>query len=122
MSTNIAYIYKPKFLSPFNDGMTYLVPAIIKQQGRINYIVVCCSPEYNGIYGWVKNKEYKTWKNGKLNCYYIPISDCKFMSFEQLENYKGKSLDKKAIFKKVKEIQNEWLEKNPHKDIPEWFI
>ena len=52
----------PKFKSPFEDGEVYLVPAVKDQSGRDwNYIVVCCSPLYNGVYK-VPANNYKSYK------------------------------------------------------------
>lgn len=43
---NVAFILQPKISSE-----VVLLPACNKQRGsRWNYIVICCSDEYNGLY------------------------------------------------------------------------
>lgn len=50
MGVNVSYVWQPKFVSPFGDKKIYLVPAVKDQQGvENNYIIVCCSPTYNGV-------------------------------------------------------------------------
>lgn len=81
---NTAYIYQPHF-------MTNCFRVACKEQmgDDINYIVVTCSPTYNGVWKWdAKNKSLvEKWFNGKLACYCVPIKMCtKIKTLEELQN------------------------------------
>ena len=107
--TNIAYIYNVKGKNPYTNewDYRYLVPAVKDQQAKINYVVVTCEPSKNGVYRWKKDKKYDTWMNGKMKCYYIPIDDCDFCSFEDLPDNEPN----KKLLEKVKKMQTKWLNK-----------
>lgn len=65
---NIAFILHPK-VTP-RDVIFF--PAVSKQQGKVNYIVVC-EGQYSGVYKWTEEiRPYlRIWNNGKLPCYVI---------------------------------------------------
>lgn len=73
---NVAYIYQPHFKT------SMFRVAVNRQQGDdTNYIVVTCSPQYNGLWKY-DGKLHKTcgkWVNGKTVCYEIPIAECTFV-------------------------------------------
>ena len=81
---NVAYIYQPHF-------MTQKFRVACKEQmgQEVNYIVVTCSPAYNGVWKWyAKDKDsIEKWNNGKLPCYCVPIKICeKIKTLDQLTN------------------------------------
>ena len=81
---NIAFIANPKYKNPFTGKFStdYFVPAV-KNQIPLSYsdnnaIIVCCSPTWNGAWEYDKKlvSTFKTWMNGKTECYYVPIECC----------------------------------------------
>ena len=101
---NWALTYEPKFESPFDDDETYLVPACKNQHGRnYNYIVVTCSPKFNGVYRYDSHltANFKPWLNGELKIYYVPISICTYVS--TLEDTTGNCRDA------IKKQQMKWI-------------
>ena len=106
---NISFIYGPKQKDPFTGEWNnkYLVPALKDQQSTINFIVVTCTPSMNGVYCWKKaeDKQYKTWMNGKKPCYYIPIDDCVFKRFDELDMTKPIN---QWLIEEVKKQQEKW--------------
>ena len=133
MSNNISFIYGPKRKDPFTGEWNdkYLVPAVKDQQGVWNFIVVTCTPSMNGVYRWNKmqnmgNHKWKTWKNGRTVCYYIPKDECTFKRFDELDM--SKPVNQKLI-EEVKKQQGEWLKnevKNRNyeykKGKPDWML
>lgn len=115
---NISYIWVPKWVSPFGDDEVYLVPGVKEQQGKnINYIIVCCSPSYNGVYKCNTEyyKDFATWKNNKKNCYYVPLSKCEFVkTLNDISN--------SEVIKQIKKVQQAWKSYNKPKKIPDWFL
>ena len=115
---NVAYIYQPHF----NTSMFRV--AVNKQQSNdTNYIVVTCSPQYNGVwkYGGEIHKTCGRWVNGKTVCYEIPISSCAFVkSLNEIQQ-----IDKRQ---EVMKQQEKWFKnevKNQHlnyKDKPTWML
>ena len=115
---NVAYIYQPHFKT------SMFRVAINKQQSEdTNYIVVTCSPQYNGVwkYDGSLHKTCGRWANGKTTCYEIPISKCVFV----------KSLDEIQQVERRKEVirqQKEWLESEvrnrnySYKETPDWML
>ena len=98
---NTAYIYQPHF-------MTSAFRVACKEQAsdEVNYIVVTCSPSYNGVWKWdAKNKPLvETWYNGKLPCYCVPIKMCtKIKTLEEITNPNVKSI--------VEAQQSQWKNK-----------
>lgn len=129
---NIAYTYGPKLKNPETGewDSKYLVPAVKDQQGVWNYIVVTCSPSYNGVYRWNKmqnigTNKWKKWSNGKTICYYIPRDACKFKRFDELDM--SKPVNQKLI-EEVKKQQEKWFKggvkgKDAYKKKkPDWML
>lgn len=112
---NVSYIYKPHF-----NSNCFRVACKDQPVNSICYIVVTCSPEYNGVYRYT-NKGYKIWMNGHLPCYQVPIGDC--VKIKDL-----KDLFNKEVIKKVKNQQKKWFigqvtNKDAYKtNKPEWML
>jgi len=126
---NISFTYGPKGKNPDTDewDYKYLVPAIKEQQGVWNYIVVTCSPQFNGVYRWnhMDKSKCKAWMNGKLPCYYVPIDICTFKRFDELD------MDlpvNQKIIEEVKKQQAKWFKgevkgKDAYKKKkPDWML
>ena len=115
---NIAYIYQPHFKT------SMFRVAVNKQQSKdTNYIVVTCSPQYNGVWKYSGDIHYSCdrWINGKTACYEIPISSCTFVkSLNEIV-----PIDKRRM---VINQQKEWLKnevKNrnySYSEIPDWMM
>ena len=117
---NLAYIYQPHFKTD-----CFRV-AIKDQQGPdYNYVVVTCSPQYNGIYKYpmknIKDKHYTVWYNNKTPCICVPIKDCeKVKELTEITN--------NDILKKVKRQQQMWykseVENRDYQYVnkPEWML
>lgn len=115
---NVAYIYQPHFKT------SMFRVAVNKQQSKeTNYIVVTCSPQYNGLwkYNGDLHESCSRWINGKTTCYEIPISKCTFV----------KSLDEIVQPQHRKEVikqQQSWLQnqvKNRdymYSELPDWVV
>ena len=108
---NVAIIWQPHFLTD-----CFRVD-IKKQQGKEkNYIIVCCSPSYNGI--WVHentDKQYDLVKNKSLICKCIPTNDCIYIGgFEKIKD--------KDLIKEIKNEQKKWLKATGKQKKPDWFI
>ena len=102
--SNISYIWVPKYVSPFGDNEVYLTPGANEQKGsEYNYIVVCCSPSFNGVYKCKSEnyKNYSTWINNKKKCYYVPINDCEL--FKKLDEIKNTD-----TLKTIKKVQSDY--------------
>ena len=118
MNNNIAYIYQPHF------NTNCFRAAVLKQQGKkYNYIIVTCSPEYNGV--WKYNADnvlnYDVWSNNNKECYCVPIRDCRRIKLlNELTNIE--------VINKVKFQQKKWYNntvKNrdyTYTDKPEWML
>lgn len=112
------YIYQPHFKT------NCFRVAKKEQQGEIyNYVVVTCSPEYNGVWRYKADKvhNYETWVNGKLQCYCVPIDDCeRIKTLTELVN--------PDVIRQVKRQQSEWFTNNiknrdyKYKEKPLWMI
>lgn len=99
---NIAYIYEPHFKTSM-----FRVATKEQQGSEFNYIVVTCSPSYNGVWKYKSSNKsnYDIWMNGKLPCFCVPISDCcKIKELTELTN--------SAIINRVKKQQSDWLKSN----------
>lgn len=115
---NIAYIYQPHFKT------SMFRVAVNKQQSKdTNYIVVTCSPQYNGVwkYSGDIHKTCGKWINGKTTCYEIPISSCTFVkSLNEII-----PTDKRQM---VIHQQKEWLKSEvrnrnySYSEIPDWMM
>lgn len=81
---NISCIYQPHFMS------NCFRVACNKQQGKdFNYIIVTCSPEFNGIWKYPASicKDLSIWLNGKRPCYCVPIEKCtKYKDLDSISN------------------------------------
>ena len=115
---NTCYIYQPHF------NTNCFRVAKREQQGREdNYVVVCCSPKFNGVYRWnpLNAEKYSSWKNGSLDCYCVPVKDCIYI--KSLEN-----LTNPDVIKHVKKLQKKWFENEvrnrnyEYTKRPEWMI
>lgn len=115
---NVAFIYQPHFKTD-----CFRV-AIKNQQGSdINFIVVTCSPSYNGVWKYDAHNmnSYADWRNNNVWCKCVPINDCTYIKpLEQLSN--------QNIIKIVKQQQNDWF-KNQIKNRnysyvskPDWLL
>ena len=116
--TNTAYIYQPHF-----NTECFRV-ASNSQQGTVNnYIIVTCSPMYNGVWKYSANKalNYSHWKNGNIDCLCVPIVDCvKIKNLNQIIN--------QTVINKIIQQQQNWYKnqvKNRNYEYvnkPEWFL
>lgn len=115
---NIAYIYQPHF-----NSKCFRVATKDQQGNNYNYIVVTCSPTYNGIWKYpaTKTSSFDIWKNGSVPCYCVPIDNCEFV----------KPLDKiadKNILNKVIKQQKQWYNNNiknrdyTYFEKPDWLL
>ena len=96
---NIAYIYQPHFKTMM------FRPAVRDQQSdSYNYIIVTCSQMYNGMwrYDSALRSTFEKKKNGRLDCYQVPISVC--TKVEKLEE-----ITDPQIVATVKRMQEEWV-------------
>ena len=60
MGINVSYTWEPKWVT--EDKVPCLVPAVMNQKGvEWNYVIVCCSPAYNGVWRY-KAEEAKKLK------------------------------------------------------------
>lgn len=118
--SNVAYIYQPHF-------KTGMFRVAVKDQLGVddNYIVVTCSPQYNGVYkypvSYIQERKYTTWKNKNVNCLCIPIEHChKIKELNEITN--------NSVLKEVKKQQESWYKSNvenrdyTYKERPEWML
>ena len=108
-SNNIAYIMQPHYLS------NCFRVSCDKQLGRNNYIIVTCSPSFNGVYTYDKSilKDCKLWSNKGRMCYEIPVNQCTlYKRLEELQN--------PEIIKEIKKQQSNWVK--TYKQKPDWLI
>lgn len=115
---NCAFTWMPKWVSPFGDKKVYFVPRIKDQKGQEwNYIVVCCSPSYNGLWKWPSKeaKHLMKWNNHGTMCYYVPVDICEFV--KPIEDIQMLDVKKKAI-----ETQRNWYIYNHPKRWPFWLL
>lgn len=117
MEKNVAFIYEPHFKT------NMFRVAVSNQQGKTNFIVVTCSPKYNGVWKWEKqlDKSYDTWVNGKCLCYCIPISEC--IKVQEIS-----TITRQDVLSEIKKQQEYWYNsqvKNrdyTYKNKPEWML
>lgn len=127
---NIAVTYQPKFVSPFGDSEVYAVPAVNKQRGSsTNWVVISCSPSYNGVYTWEydANDIPKVWKNKNLSIYYIPINKMEYVaSLEEMQNRTSEGA--KYMTKEVIKQQTAWIngkvfnQSKVYTSVPDWCL
>ena len=87
MRNDLAIVWLPHFMT----GCFRV--AVNKQQGKeSNYIIICCSPEYNGIWKWKTEdkKHFTKWTNNGTVCYCIPMEYCE--KIQELEDIKNPEL------------------------------
>ena len=113
---NVAFIYQPHF----KTGCFRV--AMHDQKGKNNnYVIVTCSPMYNGVWRYSPDNisKYSHWKNGNIDCICVPIKDCvqvknleditKQYNLEKLEYKEPKS----TLIPKVKKVA-ELLKNSKH--------
>lgn len=117
----ITYIYQPHF-----NTNCFRVACKNITLGK-NYVVVTCSPSYNGVYEINVTPEMREdlrnrlWMNGNLACYCIPMS----YFTKTLELSEVKKEDK---IKEIRKQQKKWFKSEvenrnyTYKDKPDWMI
>ena len=115
---NIAYIYQPHFKTKM-----FRVAMNKQQSPNYNYIVVTCSPQYNGVwrYDGEIHAALSKWVNGSTICYEVPIDKCEFIKslFEVTDEKVRNNIIKQQsdwLHNTVKNRNYRYTEK------PEWFI
>jgi len=85
-----------------------------------NYIVVCCSPSYNGIYSWdaSKKNEYDIWNNNGRDCYCVPLEECHFEG--DLSKITNKDFYNEVRKSQLKFLKMVGREKEPKWLLPKW--
>lgn len=114
---NIAFIYTQHNLTRcFRVAKNHAM-------SEINYIIVTCSPTYNGVYRYSRDilKDCESWNNKKLQCWCIPIDKC--VKVQEIKDIKREDIRKKII-KQQKEWFNSQVENRDYeyKNKPEWMI
>jgi hypothetical protein len=109
---NIAIIWQPKFITD-----EFIVDKRKLSGDEVNYIIVCCSPSYNGVWKFVRNKykQYETYTNKSVICECIPIEECIFLG--GLEGIKNKT-----IIKEIRNEQKKFLKMQGREDKPDWLL
>ena len=115
---NVAFIYQPHFKTEcFRVAMH-------DQKGRNNnYIIVTCSPMYNGVWRYSPDNisKYKHWQNGNVDCICVPIKDC--IQVKNLED-----VTDPTMCDIIKKQQNDWYKskvKNrnyQYANKPQWIL
>lgn len=115
---NIAYIYQPHFMT------NCFRVAVDDQQGdEYNYIIVTCSPKYNGVYKYPASniKNYTLWNNKRLTCVCVPVDDCEKIG--TLTDIK-----KPDSMNRVMKQQSNWFNNNvenvnhQYNEKPDWML
>ena len=108
----IAIIWTPHFKT-----QCFRVACDRQMSAEKNYIVVCCSPTYNGIYSWdaKKKKDYEVWPNNGRDCYCVPIEDCHFEGDLDL-------ITNKDFYNEVRKAQMKYLKTVKREKEPEWLL
>ena len=115
---NVAYIYQPHFKSNCFRSATK------DQQGKkYNYVVVTCSPTYNGVWKYDSNKSssFSVWTNGNTPCYCVPISECEFVkSLKDISNVD--TLNK--VIAQQKQWYNNYIKNRDYNYVekPDWVL
>lgn len=115
---NTSYIYQPHFKTK-----CFRVACTEQTGPEYNFIVVTCSPQYNGVwfYPSYKRFNYEVWHNKTCPCYCVPIKDCTFI--KSLNN-----LTNPNVIKMVKKMQTKWFKSDVlnrdynYKNKPEWML
>lgn len=109
---NISYIWEPHYMSG-----CVRVDVNKQQSDDWNFVIVCCSPLYNGSYRWkgTDRDKWETVKNGKITCYCIPLT--------QLEKSPKSLHELPDIYKPmIKQTQEDWFNFGKRKNRPDWFL
>lgn len=115
---NVAYIYQPHFKSK-----CFRVATKDQQGKKYNYIIVTCSPTYNGVWKYrvPRMLYFNIWKNGNIPCYCVPIADCEFVKpLNEITNTN--------ILNKVIKQQKQWYNNNiknrnyNYVEKPDWLL
>lgn len=123
---NICYTYGPKMKDPYTGKWetNYFVPALQNKKGKkTNYIVITCSPKFNGVWEWdaANLSNYDTWANGRMICLYVPICDCrKIKELAEVTNEEYKA----EIIKQQKQWYNKQVKNQnyEYKNKPDWML
>lgn len=115
---DISFIYQPHFKTE-----KFRV-ACKEQQGKLNnYVVVTCSPLYNGVYQYPADNlsKYQLWWNNKTPCYCVPIKDCTLI--KRLQDLKNPEIVNKIRAQQKHWLNNEVKNRNyVYKKIPDWML
>ena len=109
---NIAIIWQPHFITE-----CFRVDKKKQMGKKTNYIVVCCSPSYNGVwkYDVDPDKTYEQVKNKSVICRCVPIDECEHIGgFEVITD--------KDLIKVIKNEQKKWFETNGKTKKPDWML
>lgn len=116
---NVAYVYQPHF-----KNHEFRVAKVDQEGLKENFIVVTCSPSYNGVWSYPSEnvKKYTVWKNGRLECLCVPIQDCeRFKTLEEVVN--------PVVIENIKKQQEKWFKNQvssqygtQYKEKPEWML
>lgn len=115
---NMAFIYQPHF-----NTKCFRV-AVNEQRGiDYNYVVVTCSPQYNGIWKYPASniKMYSHWKNKNVECLCVPINDCVYL--QTLESIQTQPIINKIKFQQQTWYKNQVQNRNyVYTEKPDWLI
>lgn len=109
---NVAYLWTPHF----NSGCFRV--DINKQKGKnVNYIIVCCSPSYNGVWKWrpEDSKYFAKWANNGIQCWCVPIEYCE--KVQELNE-----ITTPEIIKEIKKNQKAYIKKYREKENQKWIL
>jgi len=110
--TNIVILWQPHF-----ETLSFRVSCDKQKDREQNYIIVCCSPTYNGVYSWdaTKKDDYDIWINKTRPCYCVPIQDCKYLG--PLEKIKSQEIRKEVL-----KAQKKYLKTVKRQKEPDWLL
>lgn len=115
---NVGFILQPHF-----NTQCFRVSKQSQQGKNNNYIVVTCSPKYNGVWKYSPENisKYKTWTNGNIQCICVPISDC--IKVRELHEIVDPMM-KKEIQTQQKKWYNNAIKNHNYKYVnyPEWML
>lgn len=114
----MAFIFQPHF-----NSKCFRVSKTSQKGSLYNYVVVTCSPEYNGIWKYEAKKisGFSSWQNGGVSCYCVPISEYTFL--QPLESIKTPE-----IISKIKKQQHKWVNNTvtnrdyKYAETPDWIL
>ena len=99
---NIAFL---KYAKEAHEGVLFF-PAINKQQGRVNYIIVCQGP-YTGVYKWDPDiiPTLRRWFNKKTECFVLPMD--KTIKIKELADIDERLPLGRYILKVIRKVNEE---------------